>query len=169
MFVVVIGTFVGTLILLPQVLASMRAQGWRSVPTVFLAAPAFQVFVLVLLALLARWVVRTARPFTRSWSQQRLLQTIRETLTKDVPDGAEVMDEAAVSLEERARRAIVRFLTFIGLLLTLQLAYVQFIVLSLASGHNPGRAGVLIVALLSMAIVIFVAFQTLSGMKRRRR
>jgi hypothetical protein len=169
MFAVVICTFVGTFLMLPDVRAALRAHGVGGVPAAFLAAPAFQVVVLLLLALLARWVARTERPFTRSWGEQRLLQELRHGVPPRVLEGAGVMDEAAVVIEERARRLVVRFLTFIGLLLTLQLAYVQFIVLSLASGHNPSRAGVLIVALISLGMVIFVAVQTARGVKRRKR
>jgi len=166
-FAVVIATFAGTAFWLPQVREAFRTRGWGEVPVAFVAAPAFQVVVILAVLLAARWVVRTPRPFTQSWRTQRLLQELRRSVGESVPDGAELVDEAAVSIEERARRSIVRFLTFLALLVSLQLAFIQFIILSLASNRNPSRPGVLIIAIFSALLVVFVLVQMLRGLRRR--
>lgn len=179
-YVVVIATFAGTALWLPQVREAFRARGWNGVPVAFVAAPAFQVVVLLAVFLAARWVARTPKAFTQSWRTQRLLQELRGRVRGSPaagadaeegagPAGTDVMDEAAVAIEERARRSIVRFLSFLSLLLAMQLAYIQFIVLSLASDRNPSREGVLIVALVSALMVVFVLVQMARGLRRRRR
>ena len=168
-FVVVIGTFAGTLLMLPQVREVFRARGWSSVPVAFVAAPAFQVVVLLLLLLMARWVVRTPRPFTRSWGEMQILHEARAGAVRRGSDGADTMDEAAIAIEVRARRAVIRFLTFLGLLLTLQLAFVQYVVLSLASARDPSRPATLIVAVFSIVLVVFVAVRLVRGLRWRRR
>jgi hypothetical protein len=167
-FAVVIATFAGTALWLPEVREAFRARGWGEVPVAFVAAPAFQVVVVLAVVLAARWVVRTSRPFTQGWRTQRVLQELRRSVEETVAGGAEIVDEAALSIEERARRAIVRFLTFLALLIALQLAFIQFIILSLASNRNPSRPGVLIIAVFSALLVVFVLVQMLRGWRRRR-
>jgi hypothetical protein len=163
---VVVGTFVGTALLLPAVRASIRAGGRAGIPVVFLGAPAVQVVVIAVVAIFARWVVRTPQPFPRTWREQQILEETRGGRAPgEAPD---LLGEAAFAIEERARRSIVQFLLFLQLLLVMQLAYVQFVVLSLASGRNPGRAGVAIVAAISFAMLVFIGVRTIRGAGRGR-